>query len=174
MNKAFRLLRYDWPLHFVLLLTNWLPDNIIFIRFRGFLASFFFKSCGKDLRLGRGLTFFNSFNIEIGDHVLLATNNWVSGSTTIVIESEVMIGPGCIIISGNHGRANGSIRYGKDTFKPIRIGFGTWIGGNCSVLAGSEIGKGSVISANSVVKGEVPPNSLFVGNPGSVVKTFHD
>ncbi|MCO5259133.1 MAG: hypothetical protein M9916_03230 [Crocinitomicaceae bacterium] len=57
MTNLIRLLRYDWPLHFVLLLTNWLPDNVVFLRLRGYLAHFFFLSCGKNLRLGRNLTF---------------------------------------------------------------------------------------------------------------------
>ena len=174
MSKFKRIIRYDLPIHFALLLTNWLPDNVIFLRFRGWLISPFFKKCGKNLRLGRNITFYQSFNIEIGDDVYIALGNWFCASTTIKIASEVQFGPYCIIVSGNHSRKNGSFRYANPVIKPIEIGFGTWIGGNCSVLAGSEIGKGSVISANSVVKGEVPPNSLFVGNPGSVVKTFHD
>ena len=39
-----------------------------------------------------------------------------------------------------------------------------WIGYDCIILSGSVIGKGSVIGARSVVKGTIPPYSVYVGN----------
>lgn len=174
MNKFYRLLRYEWPLHFILLFMNWLPDNIVIMKLRGMLISPFFKKCGKNLRVARGNVFYNSFNISFGDNVYIAYGNWFSGSTDIVVESEVMFGPKSIIISGNHVRSHGSFRYGKNELKPILISFGCWIGGNCSILAGAKIGKGTVIGANSVVIGSVPANCLFAGNPGTVKKEIND
>lgn len=174
MNKFYRLIRYDWPMHFILLFTNWLPDNVIFMRLRGYLISPFFKKCGKNLRVGRNNVFYDSYNIEIGKDVYIAYGNWFCGTTTITIEDEVMFGPKSIIVPGNHTRMNGSFRYGKSILIPIKIGFGSWIGGNCSILLGSDIGKGSVVAANSVVRGKVPENSLFAGNPGSIKKTLND
>lgn len=174
MNKIYRLIRYDWPMHFVLLLTNWLPDNVLFMRMRGKFISPFFKKCGINLRVARGNIFYNSYNIIIGANVYIAYGNWFSGSTDIIIEDEVMFGPKSIIISGNHRRENGSFRYGTDSLKPIKISFGSWIGGNCAILAGSQIGRGSIIAANTVTNGIIPDNSLFAGNPGEVKKTLND
>jgi len=37
MKKLWHYLRFDWPLHFMLLFTNWLPDNVFFLRVRGAL-----------------------------------------------------------------------------------------------------------------------------------------
>ena len=37
------------------------------------------------------------------------------------------------------------------------------------VLPGARVGSGSLIGAMSLVKGEVPPDSVYVGNPGKVV-----
>lgn len=39
-----------------------------------------------------------------------------------------------------------------------------WIGFDTIVLAGSKIGKGSVIGARAVVTGTIPPYSVYVGN----------
>jgi hypothetical protein len=59
-------------LHFVLLVTNWLPDNVVFLRFRGFLAGFFLNGSCKNLRLGRNVTFYNPSKIFISDNVYIA------------------------------------------------------------------------------------------------------
>lgn len=174
MNKFYRLLRYDWPMHFVLLFTNWLPDNVIFLRLRGKLASPFFRKCGKNLRIGRNNIFYDCSFMNIGDNVYIAAGNWFNASGGINIGSEVMFGPKSLIVTSNHTRKNGSFRYGPPEIQPIEIGFGSWIGGNCSILAGAKIGKGTVIGANSVVVGSVPENCLFAGNPGNVKKIFND
>jgi acetyltransferase-like isoleucine patch superfamily enzyme len=165
-------IRYQWPLHFALLLTNWLPDNVIFLRLRGFLARPFFASCGKDLRLGRGLTFYNSCKITIGSHVYVAKGNWISAADTVEIGDEVMFGPGCIVSSGNHTRIDNSFRYGPPQSAPIRIGKGAWIAGNSTITGGSFIGEGTLIGANSLVRGEIPPNVMYGGVPGKVLKQF--
>lgn len=48
-----------------------------------------------------------------------------------------------------------------------------WIGYDCIVLAGTKIGKGSVIGARSVVTGTIPPYSVYVGNK-VIKKRFSD
>lgn len=170
MNKIYRLLRYDWPLHFVLLFTNWLPDNVAVLRLRGWLAHFFLGNCGKDLRLGRGVVFYNPSEIIIGKNVYIAYGNWFSASTSIVLGDEVVLGPKNVFASGNHTKEGGSFRYGKPDISPIKVGKGSWIGANCTITAGIEIGAGSVIGANTVVTKNVPDNVLFAGNPGKVIK----
>ena len=38
-----------------------------------------------------------------------------------------------------------------------------WIGENAVILAGSKIGDGCVVGANTVVSRVIPPNSIVVG-----------
>ena len=172
MKKLFRLFRYDWPMHFILLFTNWLPDNVFFIRLRGTLISPFFKKCGKKLGVGRNVTFYDPSNIEIGDWVYIAYGCWFSPGFGITIEDEVLFGPNNIIATGNHTRLNYSFRFGQSSGGKIFFGKGCWIGANCSILAGSIIGKGSVVAANTVTNGIVPDNCVFAGQPGEVKKTY--
>lgn len=163
-------LRYAWPLHAVLWLTNCLPDNVVFLRLRGFLASFFFKKCGRDLRLGRDITFYDSSNITIGNNVYIARGNWFSAGGSITIGDEVIFGPLSVIAAANHTKADGSYRYGPPVCKPIVIGRGSWIAGNCTITAGSVIGEGSLIAANSVVSRVVPDGVMYGGIPGRIIK----
>jgi maltose O-acetyltransferase len=90
------------------------------------------------------------------------------------IRDEVKFGPKSIIVSSNHTIKNGSFRFGGDSLSPVRIGFGSWIGGNCAILAGSVIGKGTVIGANSVTSTIVPDNCLFAGNPGEINRIYEN
>ena len=165
-------LRYFWPLHFVLMFTNWFPDNVIFLRIRGYLASPFFGKCGRDLRLGRNLTFYNCKNIQIGNHVYIAKSNWFSAGEKIIIDDEVIFGPHSVISAANHTRKNQSFRYGEPNRKPINIKKGSWIAANCTLVAGSTIGRGSLIAANTVVNSSIPDNVIFSGNPGKIVKNL--
>src|SRR5690606_30851225 len=95
-------IRYILPLWFVLLITNWLPDNRVTIRLRGWLASPFFKKCGKRLELGRDLTILNSFNIEVGDDVYFAKGGWINGMGGLSVENEVVLAPYVVISTMQH------------------------------------------------------------------------
>lgn len=159
-------------MHFVLLLTNWLPDNVIFLRLRGRLASFFFGSCGKNLRIGRDITFYNSQNIHIGSDVYIAKGNWFNGSSKITIGNEVIFGPYSVISASNHSMVNGSFRYGPAICKPITIGRGSWIAGNCSITAGVKIGRGVLIAGSSSVTKDILDFQMAGGVPAKTIKSL--
>ena len=154
----------NFLLHFAIFFTNWLPDNVIFLRFRGWLCSFFLKGTCKNLRLGRNLTFYNSHKIFIGNDVYIAYGNWFCAGDEIVIGDEVMFGPLSIIVSTNHTKNEESYRYGSVKNKRIIINKGSWIGGNCNILSGTEIGRGTVISAGSTTFNKIPDNIKFIQN----------
>lgn len=40
-----------------------------------------------------------------------------------------------------------------------------WLGAGVVVLDGARIGKGAVVGAMSLVRGDIPPFGIFVGNP---------
>lgn len=56
-------------------------------------------------------------------------------------------------------------RAGKNIYRDIEVGKGTWIGANVVVLPRGSIGKGCVIVAGSVVITDCEDNYLYVGNP---------
>ena len=53
---------------------------------------------------------------------------------------------------------------------PVRIGPDTWIGAKASILRGAVIGRGCVVAAHAVVRGEVPEYSVVGGIPARVLK----
>lgn len=53
---------------------------------------------------------------------------------------------------------------------PVRVGPDVWIGTKVTVLRGTTVGRGCVLAANAVVRGEVPEYSIVGGVPGRVLK----
>ena len=49
-----------------------------------------------------------------------------------------------------------------------------WIGDSAIVCKGVTIGENSIIGAGAVVTKDVPPNSIFAGNPAKLVKTLDE
>ena len=56
---------------------------------------------------------------------------------------------------------------------PVSIGDYAYIGENCVVLPGAQIGDGAVIGAGSIVSGTIPAFSLALGTPARVVKRYN-
>ena len=174
MHNHLYLLRYDWPLHFMLLLTNWMPDNVLFFRLRGALARPFFGKCGRNLRLGRNLSFHNPQKINLGSNIYISFGCCFLANDAITIEDDVIFGPYCVLASGNHTRFEGSYRYGPVCLSPITIRKGCWLSSHVVVTAGSEIGCGSLIAAGAVVKNKIDSNTLSGGIPARFIKDVHD
>ena len=86
-----------------------------------------------------------------------------------------------MIIGGNHhtdvttylfkGRFRGEL-VENDNFLPrsIKIGHDVWIGYGAMIMDGANIGTGAIIGAGAVVRRDVPPYSVVIGNPGTIVK----
>ena len=89
----------------------------------------------------------------------------------------VEIGNGSVLRAGNHDFSNTDKPFkeqghtAKKVFSSdhreasIIIEDDVWIASNCTILSGAKIGKGSIVSAGSVVAGKLPEYSISVGNP---------
>jgi acetyltransferase-like isoleucine patch superfamily enzyme len=102
---------------------------------------------GNDVYFSLGVLVLTSGGVEIGDRVLIGYRSQIISANHIVPQ-----GKGRIIDSGEIG-------------KPIRIGNDVWIGANCLILAGVQIGEGAVVAAGSVVKRDVEAFSVVAGYP---------
>lgn len=118
------------------------------------------------------------FTDREGAYIFIGDNCSIGGAC-IHAYNSIKIGKNCIIGAGSVvNDANGhpthfdhydNRRINIDDSKPIIIHDDVWVTINCVVLPGTEIGKGSIVSANSVVHGEIPPYSIVAGNPAKVI-----
>lgn len=58
----------------------------------------------------------------------------------------------------------------SETQGGFEIGNDVWIGENAVIMSGTKIEDGAIIGAFSVIKGEVPPYAVMVGNPSKVIR----
>lgn len=56
---------------------------------------------------------------------------------------------------------------------PVVIGDRVFVGVGAIILPGTRIGDDSVVAAGAVVRGDIPPWSMVVGNPAKVVSDVH-
>ena len=52
--------------------------------------------------------------------------------------------------------------------RTLRIGKGVWVGNNCVITGGFDVGDRAIIRPNSVVTFEVPANTIVGGSPACV------
>ena len=107
--------------------------------------------------------------VRIGKNVSVGLNCTIG---TVAISDNVLIGSNVDILSGRHQHSfnelSKPIREQEINLQRIFIGENSWVG-NSSVIM-SNIGKGCVVGAGSVVVDDVADFSVVAGNPAKVIK----
>jgi acetyltransferase-like isoleucine patch superfamily enzyme len=115
-------------------------------------------------------------DIVIGDDVYVATDCHIAAIGKITIGNNVSLASFVTIIDHMHGRSDyGDIdvpvmRRCLTTKGPITIEDNVWIGEHSVVLSGVNIGKNSIIGANSVVTASIPENCIAAGAPARIIR----
>jgi UDP-2-acetamido-3-amino-2,3-dideoxy-glucuronate N-acetyltransferase len=101
--------------------------------------------------------------VRIGSGVKI--QNGVSIYHGVTIEDDVFIGPNAVFTNDYYPRA-----FSMDwRITPTYIKKGASIGANATVVCGVTIGEYALVGAGSLVKDDVPPHALVVGNPARIV-----
>jgi len=110
----------------------------------------------------------------IGDNVLISEGCFISAFQSIMIEENVLIAPGVMIIDNTRkpGDVDRPVMVQDVEIGRVRIGADSWIAYNACIFPNVTIGRHCIIGALSVVNGDIPPYSLAVGSPARVVKRY--
>ncbi|HVJ16535.1 MAG TPA: HAD-IIIC family phosphatase [Polyangiaceae bacterium] len=103
--------------------------------------------------------------LAIGDSTIINFGTLISASREVHIGEGVAIGQYCLICD-----TDGADFAAGAEARTIHIGDGVWLAARVTVLPGARIGKGSVITAGSIVSGEIPEGVLAGGIPARVVR----
>lgn len=113
--------------------------------------------------------------IEIGERVGIGYQVQISAAARVVIEDDVGLSAGVVIVDHNHDHRHLDVPIFKAPLSkpmPVRIGKGSFLGVRCFIGPGVQIGEHAMIAANAVVVNDVPAYSLAIGNPARSVR-FH-
>nr|WP_163297125.1 acyltransferase [Enterobacter hormaechei] len=138
--------------YFIRLVTAWLPDTPLIMRFRGKLYSLAMKSCGKNFQVAATSVLRGIEYIQCGQDVYFGPNSYIMARKSIIIGNEVLIAMNVVVVDGNHGKNNNSYRFKRGSIKEIQIGNGAWIAANSVVTAGAFISEGTLVPPCSVVR----------------------
>lgn len=105
-------------------------------------------------------------NVVISPDVVLGRNvkvqNNVSIYTGVTCDDDVFLGPSMVFTNVINPR---SAINRKNEYAKTHVGKGASIGANATIVCGHDIGEYAFIGAGAVVTKNVPPYSLWVGNP---------
>ena len=132
---------------------------------------------GSGFHVGPGSTIWAPQSLVIGKDVYVGKN--------VTIEVDGRIGDGVLFanLAGIVGRSDhdlhdlgSSVRRSRwvgdfpvSLSRETVIGSDVWLGYGAIVLSGVSVGDSSIIGSGAVVVGDVPANSIVVGNPARVV-----
>ncbi|CRK58938.1 Galactoside O-acetyltransferase [Alloactinosynnema sp. L-07] len=115
-------------------------------------------------------------SLRIGDKAVFGRQNVVNCYLDIEFGDASLVADWVYICDFDHVTADihQPIKDQGIVKSPVRIGPDTWICTKVTVTKGTRIGRGCVIGAHAVVRGEIPDFAIAAGMPAKVVRSRLD
>ncbi|MEO0467234.1 MAG: acyltransferase [Pseudomonadota bacterium] len=142
---------------------------------------------------GAGIEAGASFHIIAAGDAKVRLTCWAppGGQAQLTFGDACLVAPGCRFMAGERITIGSGCMFGHSAAvtdcdwhgiydrtevhgvtKPVRLGNNVWLGDGAFVGKGVAIGDNSIVGARAVVATDIPANSIAVGNPAKVVRTF--
>jgi putative colanic acid biosynthesis acetyltransferase WcaF len=153
---------YLWSACELLFVTNpWQISS----RLRTGVLRAFGANIGRDVLLRPRLRVKFPWKLTIGDRSWIGEGVWIHNQAQLDIGADVVVSQDTFITTGTHAfRDDMALQT-----RPILIEDGVWLTARCIVLAGSRIGRNALVTPNTVVRGNVPPDVMFGSAEGRVL-----
>lgn len=117
---------------------------------------------GNDVQINDYVHIVAMESVTIGDNVLMASHIFISDNSHGSYKGD----------DNDSDPCTPPIKRDYPT-APISIGDNTWICEGVMIMPGTTIGKGCIIGAHSIVRGNIPDYSIAAGNPAKVIKKYN-
>jgi UDP-2-acetamido-3-amino-2,3-dideoxy-glucuronate N-acetyltransferase len=117
---------------------------------------------GENCNIGQNCVIFPQ--VILGNNVKVQNN--VSVYTGVICEDDVFLGPSMVFTNIINPRS-AVVRKGK--YEKTLVKRGATIGANATIVCGVTLGEFCFIGAGAVVTKNIPPYSLWVGNPAKQI-----
>jgi acetyltransferase-like isoleucine patch superfamily enzyme len=116
--------------------------------------------------------------LVLGDHVYIGPFNWIEASGGVTLEEGVQVTSHVSIVTHSSHRAMRLLGRAYVDWQgerpgwvsgPVYIGAWTFIGPHSLIEARTRLGRGTLVCAGSVVRGEFPDFAVLDGRPARVV-----
>lgn len=128
---------------------------------------------GKWVHLGDGTALrAHEGTLRVGDKVVFSRNNTVNCYLDVEIGARTLVADWVYITDFDHrvDELQTPIKDQGIVKSPVRIGPDCWLAVKVSVLRGTVVGRGCVLAAHAVVRGEIPDRAIAGGVPARVLK----
>lgn len=115
-------------------------------------------------------------SISIGDYSLIGRRNSISSGKSITMGAYTLTGPDCHFIGSGHIYDTPFRPYvstGNTHSDVITIGANCWFGVGAKVIGSVTVGHGCIVGADCLIRTDIPPFSIVVGNPARIVKRYN-
>jgi acetyltransferase-like isoleucine patch superfamily enzyme len=132
---------------------------------------------GRFVHLGDGTRLHaHEGTLRIGDKCVFGRDVTITCYLDIELGPASLLADWCYVCDFDHrtGDLDRPIKDQGIVKSPVRIGPDCWLGTKATVLRGSDVGRGVVVGAHSVVRGEVPDYAIVAGIPARIVKDRRD
>ena len=111
-------------------------------------------------------------SFTLGSRTIVLQMTYINPTKPVTIGDDTGIGGHCLIFT--HGAWLNALDGYPVNYEPVTLGKSVWLPWRVFIMPGTTIGDGSVIGANSLVQGTIPPCSLAVGSPAKVIRSAPD
>ena len=156
-------------------LLFWYFANILFVKnyfipissIKILILRLFGAKIGKGVNIKPGVNVKYPWRLNIGNYVWLGEGVWIDNLADIIIEDNVCISQGAMLLCGNHN-------YKKTTFDlivgKITLKKGCWIGAQSIVCPGVSVEENTILTVGSIATRNLEPNKIYQGNPAIKIR----
>ncbi|MEO0471346.1 MAG: WcaF family extracellular polysaccharide biosynthesis acetyltransferase [Bacteroidota bacterium] len=131
------------------------------------LLRLFGAKIGKGVVIKPGVNIKYPWHLQIGNHCWIGEKAWIDNLTTVVLEDNVCLSQGAMLLTGNHDYK----RPGFDLMvKGIHLENGSWVGAKSVVGPGVRLHSHAILAVQSVANQDLDAYGIYQGNPAKKIR----